>query len=54
MTNPYFIGIEIGGTKLQIGLGRGDGQILALNVVRGPLEAPRESAPRLKRLSVPS
>src|SRR5215218_2922500 len=25
-----FLGIEIGGTKLQIGLGRGDGHILAL------------------------
>ena len=30
MTNPLFIGIEIGGTKLQLGLGRGDGQILAI------------------------
>src|SRR5262245_17257309 len=25
-----FLGIEIGGTKLQLGLGRGDGQILTL------------------------
>src|SRR4051794_7233331 len=25
-----FLGIEIGGTKLQLGLGRGDGHILAL------------------------
>src|SRR5438477_2264022 len=25
-----FLGIEIGGTKLQLGVGRGDGQLLAL------------------------
>jgi glucokinase len=28
--NPLLLGIEIGGTKLQLGLGRGDGAILAL------------------------
>jgi glucokinase len=27
---PVFLGIEIGGTKLQLGIGRGDGHILAL------------------------
>ena len=27
---PLYLGIEIGGTKLQLGLGEGDGQILAL------------------------
>ncbi len=30
MPNPLFLGVEIGGTKLQLGLGRGDGAILAL------------------------
>jgi glucokinase len=30
MSTPLLLGIEIGGTKLQLGLGRGDGQILAL------------------------
>lgn len=30
MTTPLFLGIEIGGTKLQLGLGRGDGLVLAL------------------------
>ncbi|WP_422925365.1 ROK family protein [Singulisphaera sp. PoT] len=29
-TEPLLLGIEFGGTKLQLGLGRGDGQILAL------------------------
>lgn len=29
MPEPLFLGIEIGGTKLQLGLGRGDGHILA-------------------------
>ena len=29
MPEPLFLGIEIGGTKLQLGLGRGDGCILA-------------------------
>src|SRR5438876_4097993 len=32
-----FLGIEIGGTKLQLGLGHGDGQILAL--WRGSVDA---------------
>jgi predicted NBD/HSP70 family sugar kinase len=32
-----FLGIEIGGTKLQLGLGRGDGQLLAL--WRGAVDA---------------
>lgn len=32
-----FLGVEIGGTKLQLGLGRGDGQILAL--WRGTVDA---------------
>jgi glucokinase len=31
MTEPLFLGIEIGGTKLQLGLGRGDGRLLALD-----------------------
>lgn len=30
MAGPILLGVEIGGTKLQIGLGRGDGQLLAL------------------------
>ena len=30
MAEPLFLGIEIGGTKLQLGLGRGDGRILDL------------------------
>ena len=30
MAGPWFLGIEIGGTKLQLGIGRGDGEILAL------------------------
>jgi glucokinase len=30
MANPLLLGIEIGGTKLQLGLGRGDGRIAAL------------------------
>src|SRR5438105_9616491 len=30
MVDPLLLGIEIGGTKLQLGLGRGDGHILAL------------------------
>ena len=29
-TKPMLLGIEIGGTKLQLGLGRGDGRIVAL------------------------
>jgi glucokinase len=29
MADPLFLGIEIGGTKLQLGLGRGDGRLLA-------------------------
>src|SRR3954465_10761903 len=28
--SPMFLGIEIGGTKLQLGLGRGDGELLGL------------------------
>jgi glucokinase len=31
MTKPLFLGIEIGGTKLQLGLGRGDGRLIALD-----------------------
>ena len=30
MSRPLLLGIEIGGTKLQVGLGRGDGAIVAL------------------------
>ncbi|MBX6312412.1 MAG: ROK family protein, partial [Isosphaeraceae bacterium] len=30
MAQPHVLGIEIGGTKLQLGLGAGDGQITAL------------------------
>ena len=30
MPGPLLLGIEIGGTKLQLGLGRGDGRLLAL------------------------
>lgn len=30
MASPLFVGIEIGGTKLQLGVGRGDGKLLAL------------------------
>ena len=30
MSSPLLLGIEIGGTKLQLGLGRGDGRILHL------------------------
>jgi glucokinase len=50
-----FLGIEIGGTKLQLGVGRGDGQLLGLerrNVViahgaQGILQQIREAAPKL-------
>jgi glucokinase len=31
MAGPLLLGIEIGGTKLQLGLGRGDGRIVALH-----------------------
>jgi glucokinase len=31
MADPLLLGIEIGGTKLQLGLGRGDGRLLALS-----------------------
>ena len=31
---PLFLGIEIGGTKLQLGLGRGDGALLDLERLR--------------------
>lgn len=30
MAKPFFLGIEIGGTKLQLGLGHGDGRLVAL------------------------
>ncbi len=30
MADPFVLGIEIGGTKLQIGLGHGDGRLLAI------------------------
>jgi glucokinase len=30
MTAPLYVGVEIGGTKLQVGLGADDGQLLAL------------------------
>src|SRR5262249_28131751 len=30
MEDPLYLGIEIGGTKLQLGLGRGDGRLVAL------------------------
>ncbi len=30
MAGPLFLGVEIGGTKLQLGIGRADGRILAL------------------------
>ena len=30
LPGPLLLGIEIGGTKLQLGLGRGDGRLLAL------------------------
>lgn len=30
MAEPLLLGVEIGGTKLQLGLGRGDGRIIAL------------------------
>src|SRR5215469_18181220 len=30
MAEPLLLGVEIGGTKLQLGLGHGDGRILAL------------------------
>jgi glucokinase len=30
MTTPLFLGLEIGGTKLQLGLGRGDGALVGL------------------------
>lgn len=31
MADPYFLGVEIGGTKLQVGLGHGDGRLLFLD-----------------------
>jgi glucokinase len=37
MLTPMYVGIEIGGTKLQLGLGRGDGQLLGL--WRGTVDA---------------
>lgn len=41
-TDPLFLGVEIGGTKLQLGLGRGDGRLLALErrAIRPELGAP--------------
>ena len=30
MADPWLLGIEIGGTKLQLGIGRGRGDIVAL------------------------
>jgi glucokinase len=35
MTNDLFLGIEIGGTKLQLALGRGDGELVALDAEDG-------------------
>ncbi len=42
MADPWFLGIEIGGTKLQLGIGRGRGEIVALKrlVVDPGLQAP--------------
>ncbi|WP_406695452.1 ROK family protein [Singulisphaera sp. Ch08] len=46
---PLLLGIEIGGTKLQLGLGRGDGQILALE--RRTIEPARGAAGILGQIS---
>ncbi len=43
--NPSFLGIEIGGTKLQLGLGHGDGTILALTRLD---VAPTAGAPAIR------
>ena len=45
MAGPWFLGIEIGGTKLQLGIGRGDGGILAL---RRLLVDPARRAPGIR------
>jgi glucokinase len=45
MAGPLCLGIEIGGTKLQLGIGRGDGQILALK--RLPID-PSRGAPGIR------
>lgn len=42
MTAPLLLGIEIGGTKLQIGLGRGDGSLIGLERRRVVPEAGAE------------
>ncbi len=49
MDTPRLLGIEIGGTKLQLGLGRGDGRIEALErrTVNPGRCAPRGSARQL-------
>jgi glucokinase len=39
MSQAWALGIEIGGTKLQLGIGRGDGHILALERVRADTSA---------------
>lgn len=41
MAGPFFLGIEIGGTKLQLGIGPGHGQILALK--RLPVDPVRQA-----------
>lgn len=46
---PFLLGIEIGGTKLQLGLGRGDGQILALE--RRTIEPARGATGILAQIS---
>ena len=56
MSKPVFLGIEIGGTKLQLGLGHGDGRLIALerrsiepvNGAVGILEQIREAYSSLK------
>src|SRR5690349_4134913 len=49
MADPLLLGIEIGGTKLQLGLGRGDGRLLA--VERRTVEPARGASGILDQLT---
>jgi glucokinase len=45
MSEPYVLGIEIGGTKLQLGIGQGRGRIVALERLR---VEPSRGAPQIR------
>jgi len=49
MASPWLLGIEIGGTKLQLGLGRGDGRVVALE---RRVVVPADGAEGVRRLIV--